>query len=94
MIIARTNQWMARRTIELLDVQPGDRVLEIGFGPGVGVQLLAVSASSGWIAGIDPSQEMVEQATARDAADIGAGRVELRRGSVERLPFENDTHTP
>lgn len=91
MIMARTNQWMARRTIELLDVQPGDRVLEIGFGPGVGIQLLAGSASSGWVAGIDPSQEMVEQATARNAADIGTGRVELRRGSVERLPFENAT---
>jgi ubiquinone/menaquinone biosynthesis C-methylase UbiE len=90
-IMARTNQWMAQRTIELLDVQPGDKVLEIGFGPGVGIQLLASSAASGWVAGIDPSQEMVEQATARNAAGIGTGRVELRRGSVERLPFENDT---
>ena len=91
MIMARTNQGMARRTIELLDVQPGDRVLEIGFGPGVGVQLLGDLASSGWVAGIDPSQEMVEQATARNAAGIGTGRVELRRGSVEHLPFENAT---
>ena len=91
LIMARTNQWMAQRTIELLDVQPGDRVLEIGFGPGVGIQLLAGSASSGWVAGIDPSPEMVAQATARNAAGIGAGRVELRRGSVERLPFANAT---
>jgi len=91
MIMAHTNRWMAQRTIELLDVQPSNKVLEIGFGPGVGIQLLAGSASSGCVAGIDPSQEMVEQATARNAAGIGAGRVELRQGSVERLPFENDT---
>src|SRR5687767_665560 len=82
-IMARTNQWMAQRTIELLDVQPSDRVLEVGFGPGVGIELLACTAASGWIAGIDPSQEMVAQATARNAAGIGTGRVELRRGSVE-----------
>ena len=89
-IMARTNQWMARRTIALLDVQPGDKVLEIGFGPGVGTQLLARAASSGWVAGVDPSQEMVEQATVRNAAGIGAGRVALRQGSVERLPFETN----
>jgi hypothetical protein len=29
------------RATELLDVQPGARVLEVGFGPGVGIQLLA-----------------------------------------------------
>jgi ubiquinone/menaquinone biosynthesis C-methylase UbiE len=46
MIMARTNQRMAQRTLELLDVQPGDKVLEIGCGPGVGIQLLASSASS------------------------------------------------
>jgi hypothetical protein len=40
-IMARTNRDMAARTIELLDVQPNDRVLEIGFGPGVGIELLA-----------------------------------------------------
>jgi ubiquinone/menaquinone biosynthesis C-methylase UbiE len=90
-IMARTNQRMAQRAIELLDVQPSERVLEVGFGPGVGIALLARSASAGWVAGIDPSAEMVGQARARNADAIGAGRVELRQGSVERLPFENAT---
>lgn len=66
-IMARTNQRIAQRAIELLDVQPSDKVLEIGFGLGVGIKLLASSASSGWVAGIDPSEEMVEQARARNA---------------------------
>jgi ubiquinone/menaquinone biosynthesis C-methylase UbiE len=89
--MARTNQRIAQRAIELLDVQSGDRVLEIGFGPGVGIQLLASAVSSGRVAGIDPSEEMVEQSKARNASGIGTGRVELRRGSVERLPYENAT---
>ncbi len=79
------------RAADLLDVQPSDSVLEIGFGPGVGFALLARAASSGWVAGIDPSEEMVEQARARNATAIHTGRVELRRGSVESLPFEGST---
>jgi hypothetical protein len=34
---------------------------------------------------------MVEQARARNAAAIESGRVDLRRGSVESLPFDDDT---
>jgi ubiquinone/menaquinone biosynthesis C-methylase UbiE len=89
--MARTNQRIARRAIELLDVRPGDRVLEVGFGPGVGIELLLSSSPSGWVAGIDPSEEMVEQARARNANAIRTGGVDLRRGSVEGLPFENST---
>ena len=91
MIMARTNRRIAKRAIELLEVQPSDRVLEVGFGPGVGIELLASSASSGWVAGIDPSEEMVKQARVRNANAIGAGRIDLRRRSVESLPFENSS---
>ena len=89
-IMARTSQKVAAWAIDLLGVNPSDRVLEVGFGPGVGIQLLAKSASSGRVAGVDCSTEMVEQATARNAKAIEAGRVELREGSVERLPFEDE----
>ena len=37
-IMARTNQKCAAWVIALLDIQPHDRVLEVGFGPGVGIQ--------------------------------------------------------
>ena len=90
-IMARTNQKVAAWAIDLLGVNPSDRVLEVGFGPGVGIQRLAKSASSGRVVGVDCSTEMVEQATARNAKAIEAGRVELREGSVERLPFEDET---
>lgn len=91
MIMARTNQEVARQSIELLDVQPRDLVLDIGCGPGVSIQLLSPYVSSGWVVGLDPSQEMVKQATRRNANDIGRGKAEIRRGVAERLPFENAT---
>ena len=66
-IMARTNHDCAAWVIDLLDIQPNDKVLEVGFGPGIGIQLLARSAATGYIAGVDPSEEMVEQAKARNA---------------------------
>lgn len=90
-IMARTNRNIAARAIALLDVQPHDSVLEIGFGPGVGIELVASMLSSGRVAGVDASAEMVEQARVRNAEALKTGRVELRRGSVETLPFEHET---
>jgi ubiquinone/menaquinone biosynthesis C-methylase UbiE len=90
-IMARTNKKCAAWVMDLLEIQRSDKVLEVGFGPGVGIRLLARLASAGYVAGVDPSGEMVEQATARNADVIRSGRVDLRHGSVESLPFEDNT---
>jgi ubiquinone/menaquinone biosynthesis C-methylase UbiE len=91
MVMAKMNQPCAAWAIGLLEIRENDRVLEIGFGPGAGTQLLAAAAPSGHVDGIDPSQEMLGQATARNAVTIARGQVGLRIGSAERLPFEDDT---
>jgi ubiquinone/menaquinone biosynthesis C-methylase UbiE len=90
-MMARSNREIASQVVERLDVQPGDRVLEVGFGPGMAIQLIAAKISSGKVTGIDCSEEMINQATARNAAAISPGKVELRLGSVEALPFNSDT---
>jgi SAM-dependent methyltransferase len=92
-IMAHTNQPCVAWVIDLLGIQPHDCVLEVGFGPGVGIELLARSVSGGYVAGVDPSDEMVEQARARNVNAIKSGRVDLRYGSAESLPFEDNTFT-
>ena len=74
-------------TVRLLNVQPGDHILEIGFGPGVGIKRLAARTKAGFIAGVDPSDVMVGQASQRNAAALKTGRVALNLGVVERLPY-------
>ena len=86
-LMSRMNRKCGAWVADLLKVGTTDSVLEVGFGPGVVVQRLAKLAPAGHVAGIDPSREMVEQARARNATDIQSGRVDLRRGSVENLPF-------
>src|SRR5262249_402489 len=90
-IMARMNADCGAWVSDLLEVQPGDEVLEVGFGPGVIIQRLARLVSSGRVSGIDPSQEMLEQASARNAAAIQSKRIELKRGSVASLPFADNS---
>jgi SAM-dependent methyltransferase len=74
----KRNQW----AVALLDVQPHDHVLEIGFGPGLAIRELARRATDGFVLGIDHSEVMVGQATVRNRAAVEQGRVELRLGSA------------
>jgi len=90
-IMARMNQRCAAWVITLLGIQPNDKVLEVGFGPGVGIGLLTRAVAGGYVAGVDPSEEMLEQAKARNVKAIESNRVDLRCGSVESLPFEDNT---
>jgi ubiquinone/menaquinone biosynthesis C-methylase UbiE len=92
-LMAVTNGSMNRLTAELLDVQPDDRILEIGFGPGSLIQMLASRALRGFVAGVDHSEVMVMQATRRNEAFVRAGRVEVKEGSVARLTFPDDGFT-
>jgi SAM-dependent methyltransferase len=73
--------------VSLLGVQATDRVLEIGFGPGIAIEALSRAANRGLVYGIDHSEVMLRMATKRNAAAIRAGRVHLVRGSVENLAW-------
>ncbi|HEX9988189.1 MAG TPA: class I SAM-dependent methyltransferase [Chloroflexia bacterium] len=74
-------------TIAQLNPQPADRILEIGFGPGIAVEELLKHVTEGTVAGIDHSETMVAEASKRNAPAIKAGRVDLRYGDVAELPF-------
>jgi ubiquinone/menaquinone biosynthesis C-methylase UbiE len=86
-IMARMNADCGTWVADLLDIRPGDSVLEVGFGPGVVIRRISALASTGTVAGVDQSHEMLEQARVRNAAAFRSGRVDLRQGSVESLPF-------
>jgi cyclopropane fatty-acyl-phospholipid synthase-like methyltransferase len=81
-----SNRERNARTLALLDIQPDDRVLEIGFGPGLALQRAAALASRGEIVGLDHSELMLRHAARRNAKAIAEGRVELRLCSAEDLP--------
>ena len=86
MRVRPSNRLRNLRTVELLDIGPEDRVLEVGFGPGLAVARVAELATAGKVVGIDHSELMLRQATRRNAEAIRAGRVELLLGSADAPP--------
>ena len=76
------NDW----ALGLLDIRPADRVLELGFGPGLGIRGAAERAPLGEVFGVDHSAVMLKQASKRNAAEIAAGRVKLHLASVDAFP--------
>ncbi|MGD8817693.1 MAG: class I SAM-dependent methyltransferase [Acidobacteriota bacterium] len=86
-LMAYKNAPLNRAAVELLGVQPDDDVLEIGFGPGTAIAMIAALAPRGTVAGIDISARMVQQAMRRNRTLIAAGRVDLRQASAAAIPF-------
>jgi arsenite methyltransferase len=70
--------------IELLNPAPGERICEIGFGPGRTVGRLAAAGAG--VVGIDVSPAMVSVAGRRNARSVAAGRVRLHQGDGTTLP--------
>src|SRR5690349_17567446 len=75
------NRW----AVQLLDVAPTDRVIELGCGPGVAIAALATRAIRGLVVGVDHSQVMIRQARRRNRTAVRAGRVRLIHTPVESL---------
>ena len=78
---------------ELLELGPGDTVLDIACGPGNFVREFAGSVGKrGLVVGLDASQTML----ARAVEDTGAAarNVAYVRGDAIRLPFRDGCSTP
>ena len=79
---------MSDRLLEVvaqLDIQPGDRVLEIGCGHGVAATHVCERLDGGRLTAIDRSAKMIEAARRRNAAHVEAGSAEFIVASLEEL---------
>jgi ubiquinone/menaquinone biosynthesis C-methylase UbiE len=75
--------------LQALAVQPGERVLEIGFGTGQCLVALANAVGSqGKVSGIDISEGMRSVAEKRVRQTGTSAWVDLRVGDAVQLPFE------
>ncbi|HYN95941.1 MAG TPA: class I SAM-dependent methyltransferase [Pilimelia sp.] len=71
--------------VERLALRGGERVLEVGCGPGVAVSLVAGRLTGGRITGIDRSATAIRRAADRNAAHVAAGRVDLAQLDLAAL---------
>jgi ubiquinone/menaquinone biosynthesis C-methylase UbiE len=82
-----TNRQGNLRAVEMLRLEAGHHVLEIGFGNGRTVPDVIAQAENVRYAGIDISSTMVDEAARFNAGLVAAGRASFHLGSAERMPF-------
>ncbi|MDU9004847.1 methyltransferase domain-containing protein [Sedimentitalea todarodis] len=76
-----------RMSFDAVDPRPGERILDVGCGPGLLSQDLARAVGEdGHIFGLDPSDHMLNSARQRCGA---RANVTLLQGSAETLPIED-----
>jgi ubiquinone/menaquinone biosynthesis C-methylase UbiE len=89
----RLNRNANELALESLRLQAGDRVLEIGFGGGDMLERVAAIVTNGMICGVDISPEMVEVCRKRLSKTVPDDRLDLRRGSADKLPYPDNHFT-
>ena len=85
-LLNHRNRSLIQRAIQALDVRPGQRVLDIGFGGAVSLAVLLHRVAGGHVCGIDPSPDMVCRASRLLADEVASGRLSLDVAGAGAIP--------
>jgi ubiquinone/menaquinone biosynthesis C-methylase UbiE len=89
-LLNRGNRLAVAGAIDAADVTAGKTVADIGFGGGLGLELLLQRVGEqGTVHGVEIAEDMLTRARTRFAAQIGAGRLRLVDGSLTALPVDD-----
>ena len=75
----------------LWEIQPEDRILDIGCGGGMTLNRMSAMSANGHLTGVDYSPVSVQESGKLNAQDIATGKMEVIEASVEAMPFAEDT---
>lgn len=82
--MGRFSDPLAAEFAQLLDLRDGQRVLDVGCGPGALTRQLVRRLGLAGVSAVDPSESFVA------AVAAGIPGLDVRRASAEKLPFADD----
>ncbi|MEQ2204049.1 hypothetical protein XENOCAPTIV_007134 [Xenoophorus captivus] len=87
------NQVLEESAVQLCRIQPGDTVLELGHGPGLGLESAAklLTGPTGHMIGVDYSEYMHQMAKERVKEFLESGKVTLHLCDVAAMPLEDNS---
>ena len=84
----KSNRSVIEAAVEALGLVGGETVADIGFGGGIGLDLLlARVGEAGHVNGVEPSPDMIALARSAHSTHISSGRLRLHQAAMQSLPF-------
>jgi ubiquinone/menaquinone biosynthesis C-methylase UbiE len=83
--MGRYSSRLSPQLADLAGIEPGQRVLDVGCGPGALTKVLVERVGAENVSAVDPSEQFVAAARERNPG------VDVKCASAEDLPFEDDT---
>lgn len=75
--------------LSVLDVKPNHKVLEIGCGVGLAVEIIAPKFKDGYIVAIDKSQPMIQKAIKRNQEFIDDNKVKFYQSEFVEFSYDH-----
>jgi SAM-dependent methyltransferase len=75
--------------VELLAPSHGERILEVGFGPGRALGRIVATGAT--VIGVETSPSMLRAATRRNRPHVRDGRIQICQGDGIHLPVDTDS---
>ena len=88
-LLNKSNAPMNDVTFTQLNMQPGDFILEIGFGGGYLLDKIVTSQVPSLIAGIDPKIDVIKMANKKFKPQIAEKYIHIKQASAESLPYND-----
>ncbi|MFC0190231.1 class I SAM-dependent methyltransferase [Fictibacillus aquaticus] len=89
--MAVENKSLNKWTASLLDIRDGDKLVEVGYGPGKGIEYICRAYQNVSLTGYDISADMKELAESRNSDYIKERRVTLYSRSVAEASEQPET---
>ena len=81
------NKTLSHWTVEQLRLEPYQHILEVGFGLGNTLREAATKLQVGFIAGVDESVAMYQQAYKKNKSFVQKQLMQLHVGTINELPY-------
>ena len=91
-VMIKGNKANYEKILKNLDLQPGDKLLEIGYGPGIGVNMIAKACTSCIIHGIDFSNLMYRRARKYNKKYLDDNSMLLQYGDFLKISIAGDEY--
>ncbi|WP_188457009.1 class I SAM-dependent methyltransferase [Virgibacillus oceani] len=85
--MAKENKHINQWTINFLDIQEQDHIVEIGFGPGQAIMDMLKRHDTIYITGVDPSEAMVHQVLKKLNKRLTNGQIGIFQHNADEFPI-------